>query len=184
MLKKWKLVDTKLLCSSNFLSVFNDEVILPSGKKIKFIKILLQDFVSVLAITDNDKIIMIEILRYPRNCISLEIPSGHIKKGETPKESAVRELGEETGYEAEQISQLFSFNPLSRSTQKAHIFLAKNLKKGTQRLEDTEQINVRLVPVGEIEKILTEGKITHAPTLLALQHYLLKKQEDSSPYDI
>jgi ADP-ribose pyrophosphatase len=178
MLKKWKLVDTKLLFSSDFLSVFDDKVILPSGKKIEFTKILLKDFVSVLAITKDDKIIMIEILRYPRNCASLEIPSGHIEKGETPKDSAVRELGEETGYEAEQIKQLFSFNPLSRSTQKAYIFLAKNLKKGTQRLEDTEQIDVKLIPVNNIEKMLTEGKITHAPTLLALQRYLLTKNRD------
>jgi ADP-ribose pyrophosphatase len=183
MLKKWKLVDTKLLCSSKFLSVFDDKVILPSGKKIDFTKILLQDFVSVLAITEDDKIIMIEILRYPRNCASLEIPSGHIEKGETPKESAVRELVEETGYQAEQIKQLFSFNPLSRSTQEAYIFLSKKLKKGTQRLDDTEQINVKLVPVSEIEKMLTEGKITHAPTLLALQRYLLEKYKDSSPCD-
>ena len=61
-------------------------------QKIEFTKILLQDFVSVLAITDANKIVMIEILRYPRNCSSLEIPSGHIEKGETPKESAAREL--------------------------------------------------------------------------------------------
>jgi ADP-ribose pyrophosphatase len=176
-------LNTKLLFSSKFLSVFDDKVILPSGKKIDFTKILLQDFVSVLAITDDDKIIMIEILRYPRNCESLEIPSGHIEKGETPKESAVRELVEETGYQAEQIKQLFSFNPLSRSTQEAYIFLAKKLKKGIQMLDDNEQIDVKLVPVSEIEKMLSEGKITHAPTLIALQRYFLDKYKDSSPYD-
>lgn len=178
MLKKWKLVDSKLLFSSNFLSVFDDKVILPSGKIIDFSKILLKDFVSILALTDDDKIIMIEILRYPRNCVSLEIPSGHVEKGEIPNESALRELREETGYEAEQIKLLFSFNPLSRSTQEGYIYLAKKLKKGNQRLEDTEQINVKLVPVNEVEKILTEGKITHPPTLLALQHYLLNKHKD------
>jgi len=175
-LKKWKLVESKLLCSSNFLSVFDDTVILPSGKQIEFTKILLKDFVSVLPITDDNKVVMIEILRYPRNCVSLEIPSGHTEEGETPKESAVRELAEETGYTANELEHLFSFNPLSRSTQQAHIFLAKNLTKGTQNLEETEQINVKLVPVSDIEKLLADGKITHAPTLLALQRYLLLKK--------
>ena len=184
MLKKWKMVDSKLLFSSNFLSIFDDKVLLPNGKIIDFSKILLKDFVSILAITDDDKIIMIEILRYPRNCVSLEIPSGHIEKGEIPNESALREFREETGYEAEQIRLLFSFNPLSRSTQEAYIFLAKKLKKGTQRLEDTEQINVKLVPIREIKKILNEGKITHAPTLLALQYYLLNKNKDLLAKDI
>jgi ADP-ribose pyrophosphatase len=172
-MKKWTLVDTKLLCKSKFLSVFDDTVILPNGKQIEFTKILLKDFVSVLPITNNNEVVMIEILRYPRNCVSLEIPSGHIENGEHPEESAVRELKEETGYTADKFEHLFSFNPLSRSTQQAHIFLAKGLTKGIQSLEETEQINVKLVPVADIERLLEEGKVTHVPTLLGLQRYIL-----------
>lgn len=171
-LKKWKTVESKLLYSSSFLSIFDDTVVLPTGKQISYNTIRLQDFVSVLATVDN-KIVMIEILRYPRNAVSLEIPSGHIEERETPKESAFRELLEETGYSAKHLEPMFSYNPLSRSTQKAHLFLAKDLKKGNQMLEETEQINVKLVPIADIEKLLAEGKITHAPTLLALQRYLL-----------
>ena len=178
-MKKWKLIDTKLLCSSNFLSIFDDTVILPSGKQIDFTKIVLQDFVSVLAITNDNMVVMIEILRYPRNYVSLEIPSGHIEEGETPKESAFRELSEETGYTAKQMDCLFSFNPLSRSTQKAHIFFANGLTSGTQNLEETEQISVKLVPVTDIEQLLVDGKITHVPTLLALQRYLLMKRPET-----
>ena len=154
------------------MSIFDDTVVLPTGKQLSYNTIGLQDFVSVLATVDN-KIVMIEILRYPRNAVSLEIPSGHIEEKETPKESAFRELLEETGYSAKHLEPMFSYNPLSRSTQKAHLFLAKDLKKGNQMLEETEQINVKLVPIADIEKLLAEGKITHAPTLLALQRYLL-----------
>jgi hypothetical protein len=78
------MIDTKVLCRSDFVSVFNDVVILPSGQQITYTKVELRDFVSVLPPTDN-KIVMIEILRYPRDCLSLEIPSGHIEDGETPK---------------------------------------------------------------------------------------------------
>ena len=60
MLKKWKLLDTKLLYHSEFVSVFNDEVVLPSGKEITYTKIKLRDFVSVLPLVDN-KVVMIEI---------------------------------------------------------------------------------------------------------------------------
>lgn len=179
MLRKWKLVDSKLLCRSDFVSVFDDVLVLPSGQQITFTKVEFRDFVSVLPLTDN-KILMVEILRYPQNCLSLEIPSGHIEDGEKQEEAAFRELEEETGYRAGQLVGMGCFHPLSRSTQRAYLFLAKDLKKGTQRLEETEQITVKLVPVGNVKKMLTAGKITHAPTLLALQRYLLTEQTGES----
>ena len=174
-MKKWKLVDTTVVCRSDFMSVLDDRVILPSGQEITFTKMELKDFVSVLPFVGG-KVVMIEILRYPRNCSSLEIPSGHIEDGESPEEAAYRELEEETGYSAGQLVSIGSFNPLSRSTQQAHLFIAKDLKPGKQRLEATEQINVKLTPIKDLKQLLTSGKIVHAPSLLALQRFLLLEQ--------
>jgi len=175
-LKKWKTVDTNILCSSDFLSATEDTVILPNGKQIGYTTIKLKDFVSIVPIIGNE-VAMIEILRYPRNCMSLEIPSGHIEESESPQESAARELLEETGYTASQLTPFGSFNPLSRSLQTAHLFLATELTKGNQQLEETEQIHVKHVPITGLPKLLNSGKITHAPTIIGLQKLLLMKQK-------
>ena len=176
-MKKWKQVGTKLCYNSKFVSVFEDKVITPSGQEIEFTKIELRDFVSVISSIDN-KIVMIENLRYPRNCLSLEIPSGHIENSESPIEAAFREFEEETGYRAGKLEIMGYFHPLSRSTQTAYLFVANSLKKGNQKLEPAEQINVRLVPVEEIKKILFAGDITHPPTIIALQRFLLTREDE------
>lgn len=171
-MKKWKKIGTQLLYESKFVSLFNDKVILPSGLKIDYTRIELKDFVSVIS-TIEDKIVMIKILRYPQNCLSLEIPSGHIEDNESPEEAAIRELEEEAGYKAKNITKICYFYPLSRSTQRAHLFFASSLTKVKQKLEETEQIKVKLVTIKEVKKMLNAGKITHPPTIIALQKYLL-----------
>ena len=175
LLKKWTLIDSEVLYRSEHVSVFDDKVVLPSGETVTFTKVELKDFVSVVPIIE-DKVVLIEILRYPKNDLSLEIPSGHIENGESSKKAAIRELEEETGYKAGKLECIGSFNPLSRSTQQAHLFIATDLTKGPQQLEITEQITVKLTPIKDIQKLLTSGKITHAPTLLALQRFMLMKQ--------
>ena len=174
VLKKWKKIGTQLLYKSKFVSVFNDKVILPNKLKIDYTRIELQDFVSVIS-TIEDKIVMIEILRYPQNSVSLEIPSGHVEDNESTEEAAVRELEEESGYKAEKITKIGYFYPLSRSTQRAHLFFASSLTKVEQKLEETEQIKVKILPIEKVKRMLLAGQITHPPTIIALQNFLLKR---------
>ncbi len=124
ILKKWKTIGTKLRYNSEFVSVFDDKVILPSGQEIEYTKIELRDFVSVISLIDN-KIVMIEILRYPRNCISLEIPSGHIEDGESAEEAAVRELEEENGVQTWCYNKNNMFSSVVQKYSKCSHFLCK-----------------------------------------------------------
>lgn len=171
-LEKWKLVSTKRLYRSKYMSLFNDRVILPNKQEIIYARVELKDFVSVLPIIE-DKFVMIEIFRYPANCLSLEIPSGYVENGENPKECALRELEEEAGYKAETLRSMGWFYPWTRSVRKAHLFLADDLKKGVQKPEKTEQIKVQILPIYEARKRLENGNITHAPTIIALQKFFL-----------
>ncbi len=154
------------------MSLFNDRVILPNKQEIIYARVELKDFVSVLPIIE-DKVVMIEIFRYPANCSSLEIPSGYVENGENPEECALRELEEEAGYKAEKLRSRGWFYPWTRSVRKAHLFLAGNLTKGVQKPEKTEQIVVKLLPINEARKRLENGNITHAPTIIALQKFFL-----------
>ena len=179
---EWRVVGMKVLCKSKFISVFSDRVVLHSGGEIDFVRVEMKDYVTVLPVFQG-KILMIEIFRYPTNCFSLELPSGHVEDGESPENSAFRELEEETGFRAGSIESLGFFYPLSRSTQKAYLFLAGDLEVGKQKLDDMEQIKVRFYEVEDVRNMLMDGKITHSPTLVALQKFLLRETSASRKMD-
>lgn len=170
-LKKWKLKGTKELYSSKYVSVFDDRVLLPNGREITYSRVVLKDFVSILPIIE-DRIVMIEIFRYPASILSLEIPSGFVDNGENPRDCAIRELEEETGYRAGNLSSMGWFYPGTRSVRKAYLFLAQSLTQGILKPDITEQIQVKLISVNEAKRQLENNRITHAPTIIALQKFL------------
>lgn len=170
-LKAWKVLNTERVYHSEYLSLFNDKIMLPHGRQITYTRVELKDFVSILPLF-NSTIVMIKIFRYPTNRLSLEIPSGHVETGETPEASALRELEEETGYRAGSLRDMGWFHPWTRSTQRAYLFLAKDLTKHEQRPEKTEQITVELLSADTVKRKLKTGKITHAPSIIAVQKFL------------
>lgn len=171
-MKKWKLKSTEKLYNSRYMSVFNDKVVLPNEREITYTRVELRDFVSILPII-KDKIVMVDIFRYPTNRLSLEIPSGYIENGESPEDCAIRELEEETGYKAGKLRSMGWFHPWTRSVRKAYLFLVQDLTKGVQKPDATEQIKVKLLSIKEARKKLETNKITHAPTIIAIQRFLL-----------
>ena len=165
----WKRESSKLCYSHPYLKVFEDEVIIPNGEKILFSRLDLNDFVTIIPM-DSKKMIMLLNYRYPTNRWSFELPSGLVEKDEAPKECAERELQEETGYKGD-FTYLTWYYPISRSNQKAHLFLATDLIKGSPKRDQTENQQIKVIPKTEVFDRLDNGEIKHAPTIIALNVY-------------
>lgn len=174
----WKVTSSKLYYQSPFLCVFEDELILPGGERTLFSRLDMPDFVTILPLTSK-KIVMVRNYRYPANRWFLELPSGIMEKGENPEQCAKRELREETGYYAK-LSYVAWYYPSSRSRRKAHIFLATSLLRGSPDRDRTEQQQVVTIPAQKILNKMDQGKLRHAPTIVALglcREYLLSQTE-------
>ena len=132
----------------------------------------------ILPITEDNKVIMIQEPRTPIGKVILALPAGMIEEGEEAEKAAIRELEEETGYLASNIEFLREYHPsVGYSDEKITIYLATNMVKTKQRLDDEENINVIEIPLEEIIEMLDKNEIITASSTIALMHYLLYKKK-------
>ena len=173
----WKLLSSSVVYKSLHVHVCSDDVELPDGKVIQYTRVDENPFAVVVPLKSG-KIVMVKNYRYPLDEMSLELPSGHIELGESPEETARRELKEETGYSAKELRQIGEFHPSVRSSQKAFVFIAKGLKKSVLNRDDSERQRTVVLPISEVYHKLHEAEIMHAASIVALafsQPFLLRK---------
>ena len=107
--------------------------------------------------------------RHPIQGWELELPAGLIDPRETPRTGAKRELKEETGYFAKSWKTLGWLHTLPGiSAQRAHVFLARDLKKGEIEREPYEYMKIKLLKAEAAYKLLRSGRIIHSSTVSAL----------------
>ena len=108
--------------------------------------------------------------RYPLDRVILEIPAGKLEAPDEDRLSAIqRELREETGYSADEWTNIGDFHPApAYSDEYITMYLARGLHKGTQDLDADEFLNVYTVPLRDLVNDVMNGKISDAKTQVAI----------------
>ena len=169
-MKKKKIYEGKILG----LTLYNLTI---RGRKVKREIIEHRGAAAILAIDNDDKVILVKQNRYPRGTV-LEIPAGTLEKGENPKKCAFRELQEETGYKARKMTSLIKYYPsVGYNTEIIHCFIASGLSKlGDLELDEDEIILVVKIPLKKLIKMILAGKILDSKTISAVLTYAVKKK--------
>jgi ADP-ribose pyrophosphatase len=164
----WKTIHSEIKADFPLFKVFEDLVELPNGLKLDYYRVEKIPAVVILPII-SDKIVFVKQYRYPIKSFSLELPAGHIEPNETPKDCAIRELKEETGFTSKKIEKLISYHPSTEySNQIYHVFIARYLKKGESDRERYEIIDVELLKIETVIEKIFNGKITDGRTIIAV----------------
>ncbi len=123
----------------------------------------------VLPLFPNKNVIMIRQFRKPIERDVLEIPAGKIEQGESPEETAFRELHEETGYMAKNMTLLTKMYPsVGYSEELLYIYLATDLEPGETDFDENEDIDSYSYHIDDLHEMVMEGKIQDAKTQVAI----------------
>lgn len=167
----WQTVSTREAYVNPWLRVREDQVIKPGGGPGIYGVVEYKNIaVGVVPVDEHGHTWLVGQWRYCHGRYEWEIPEGGCPAGESPAETARRELREETGILAEKIEPLLTGLQLSNSTtnEVCDLFVATGLSYGEAQPEDTEELEVLRLPLTEAFQMATDGRIRDSVSILAL----------------
>lgn len=169
MINEEKTMKSDMIYEGKILNLRVDTVELPNKKYSKREIIDHSNAVGIIAITENDEMIMIQQYRKAVESVLLEIPAGLVELNEEPKETALRELKEETGYIAKQIEYVFDgYSSPGFTNEKLSFFVAKDFEKAMTDLDEDEFIDVQIIPIEDLLNKVESCEIVDTKTITAI----------------
>jgi ADP-ribose pyrophosphatase len=176
-------VTSRAIFTGRVITLRVDEVRLPDGRLAYREIVEHPGAAAVVAVTDDDHLILVRQYRKAVEATLLEIPAGTREPGETPLHCAQRELAEETGYAAREMQPLVTFVPSPGIlSEEIAIFLARGLTP-VPRTVAAEEADLRVVriPRDRIPALIHAGEIRDAKSLIGLMLFLWGGRGDGPP---
>ncbi len=127
------------------------------------------DGAAIVAVDEQQRVLLVRQARPAIGQNLLELPAGLVDPGESPLQTAHRELEEETGYRADQLELLASFyTSPGFCTERLFVYRTTGLHAGTAADDPDEPLELVRLPV---DQALASGQITDAKTLVGLLAY-------------
>jgi len=182
MVDRWKKISSKQVADYRIFQVHENVSESPvTGEAHTFYALHSRDWTNVVAVTPENRVVMVRQYRHGIDEISLEIPAGRVETNDpTPEATIRRELLEETGYEADEVIYLGAVhaNPAFLDNM-CRTFLARDAQRiSKQDLEDTEDIHVEEIDLDVIPAMIMSGAISHSLSVAAF--YLFEQYQKQS----
>ena len=173
-----KIISSKEILKNKLFRVTDEVAKDPDGFEIHRSIVRHPGSAVMLAVDDEDRILLVKQFRLPAQQELWELPAGRLDPGESAQEAAKRELREETGYSAEHWTELAAFwaSP-GYVDEKMTIFLAKGLTAGEKEPMEDERIEIAWYGKDEMTQMIRRGEILDAKTLVGYFLWVEKEKD-------
>ena len=170
---QFKLLDRKLVYHGHVVDFYEDTIQVPNGNIAKWDFIKHKGAAAVVAVKEDGKLLMVRQYRNALDRETLEIPAGGLNGEEEPTDvAAARELEEETGYAAGKMELLLSLRTtVAFCNEKIDVYVATDLKRSKQHLDEDEYLDVEAHDVEELLQMIYDCKIQDSKTVAAILAY-------------
>lgn len=177
MAEQFKLLGRELKYHGHVVDFYEDTIQVPNGNIAKWDFIKHKGAAGVVPVLDDGRILMVKQYRNAWDTEILEIPAGGLNGDEPFIECCHRELEEETGYKCniEDMEYLISIaSTVAFCNERLDIYVAKNLVKTSQNLDEDEFINVKAYTTTELADMIYKGEIRDSKTIASIMAYINK----------
>ncbi len=168
-------IGRKLIHNGTIVDIYQDRMVLPDGAEENFDFIKHKGAAAVIPVLDDGRIVMVRQYRNAIDSYTIEIPAGGLNGADEPtRVAAHRELEEESGYrtDIENVEFLLTlYTTVAFCNEKIDIYVARNLEKTCQHLDDDEFIDVKIFTLDELKEMVLKGEIVDAKTIAAIMTY-------------
>ncbi|MBM7646221.1 ADP-ribose pyrophosphatase [Scopulibacillus daqui] len=169
-----KTIHSKTIYEGKIIKVRVDDVTLPNGGTSKREIVDHPGAVAVIALNSEGKLLLVKQFRKPLEKVIYEIPAGKLEPGEDPKQTALRELEEETGYKCKEMSHVVSFyTSPGFANELVHIYFTDSLIEGQKHLDEDEFLENIEVDLEAAVDMIRDQRIFDAKTVYAVQYMQL-----------
>lgn len=173
-------ISSRKVYDGHIVHLYVDEVRLENGKTAVREVIRHQGAVCVVPLCADGDVLLVRQFRYPFGTVLLEAPAGKIDPGEDIFAAAKRELSEETGSAAAELTYLGAYYPsVAYLDEVIHLFAARGLSEGDMHLDDDEFLDVVRMPLKTAVNMTLAGQIPDGKTQAALLRVYLQEREQN-----
>jgi 8-oxo-dGDP phosphatase len=173
---RWRTFGERVIYDNPWVWLGQIDVEIPGGERFWHHVVRLHRAAVMVLVDDQDRVLMLWRHRFVQDKWGWELPGGLVDDDEDPKDTAIRELEEETGYRARRIEHLVTYQPMVGMVDSEHVlFIGRDPEKFTEPVDLNEADRIEWVPLSSVPELMASGQIWNSGVLIGLLGLLARK---------